>query len=1669
MSLCLLQLLAAYLCQLFWPPTYVVMSSGLAAESDDSMQQVPSPVHSNDSSEDAWNSYLHFNEASKSSTSGGNSTHMDAAGVDANSLQDQPTSVASVCASSENFIDNIFGQISSRTKAASSTSTSSSVAQAIVSDNMSITDQLAFHKAALASIQNQMSVKRRGRPNIRLQAERETEMEEHRSAISSLQASLPDEIHQLAIVVSESPPDAWRILANQKPNVKSSQCTSFVKLGQECHVKQALELVQNGTVAQDNFDEDVIKLWSVLSSTAHKTQKLETIADLAGIDRRRINNILRLLGSTLEYLSRLSRAQLEDLIGGNVAPGHRIQYLDMRSYDETPLWLTQIMNLSKIGSPGLGDQGNNDDNTALVLESTVQQLRIPASPVKVVVFRAGYSMLLRIKNKFISITGRTSTKLRSAKSLTGPTMGMLALQSSAATPVANSFKSKGSGVLTDKHASNIQGERLIHSEYRPGWFLHHRYCEVHAQAGLHKDAFGLEVGFTSGVYHIGLQHRSMTYHDIFVQCCMEEVDALMDVVIVDSYPELDLDALMFKKFCLRCFCSRGSNIELRKALLVRSLPLDWRSDRIIFPVLRCVGPVPEHIVRQSVKHGVKLALFGRRCPIYNTSDWTHADLSLDWIGCAEAPYNLYSRTQARFYKVMQDKKSLLTLENTCPAAAEPLLPIQGPDPGMGSSEGETSKDGDAQRKQTAKSIFEASKFADRESLLGRVMRGRILMEGLREGMSDRLVVGSRPWERKQQAEVAKAIKSGNLTYKRQYPMTVAATMAHEEQLVKRLRYIGENETMWQQVPNASRTVAFRCTSFRMSSRCGCACEWHFNRLHRLPPFPLFLKLTDTPNAIHIAQQAAWECKDINDSITSELLKDFPNLTGEECDARLEHIAQNTLTNTSANEILNGRLRKEAVSKVNTHKVSVPDLGAMWLIRESKDDKPVTMDRLTHEGSGQVASNMSKPRPYRKKRVRHLKVLKPSLARMFFRVVSAGKKGVTRPSAVWSLYRQLREESPGDERLQEAQRMLEAERLSLQRAAAAGIQLEPKQKPSKLRRALQVKLRRANVTQIIDRCADDQRPLAIADSIRGAKGNHSDAKTMARICQQELSKRRKLIVSEDDSAMQQYSDSVGKGLVEELAQTGLVPSSGLVSVPSTGAVQTFWYNEETEIKQTGQVASSLAKAQTSGVSKQIKEAFIEAHQPERTDAKMIAGVGRLTKIPECMKAGMCVCKPSTRHRLHFRNSVYSVLKSHFRPGTPNRSMLSDGYIIVKLTGQDNVTDDETCCYGHIGFALLSPYRMSFQSLVVQPDPGELAPRPGRLYFGASYNYSYDFKFFEELKKDNVSWAISFFSLESTEEVVEHLKPSPVPALPLFGGKAYPIWSGKGRQTSDASKVDLEEVSKAMDRIVECHEAGQAGSGDAAASSVDVGELEGEVDAIEPGTDDKGDSVEPSELDKLIAEARDEDIANDDDESVGGVDAAGDADDLLQDISSGLADGGNDDGEVPAGPSGSAGEGASSSSTDAPPLPPPAAPLPKMGEASRTSTGALATVELEGGYIGYYQKGVFEAVCRKHNSCVVSRTVSAKQDKSLGRPKGGRPLGVMAAWLSKHSECASKEDHWQYHNFLCGHDERMLHRLDLQGTAAGRRLLSFERPQSAVEPSPEPDDHDVWEYMPKSWRS
>ena len=111
--------------------------------------------------------------------------------------------------------------------------------------------------------------------------------------------------------------------------------------------------------------------------------------------------------------------------------------------------------------------------------------------------------------------------------------------------------------------------------------------------------------------------------------------------------------------------------------------------------------------------------------------------------------------------------------------------------------------------------------------------------------------------------------------------------------------------------------------------------------------------------------------------------------------------------------------------------------------------------------------------------------------------------------------------------------------------------------------------------------------------------------------------------------------------------------------------------------------------------------------------------------------------------------------------------------------------------------------------------------------------------------------------------------------------------------------------------------------------------------------------------------------------------------------------------------------------------------------------------------YATKNDFEAVCnheghRAGRRCVMTRTAVGRET-ALG-VRGGRPLGLMAAWLARASgpQVSTRAAHWNAAMLASltsaeGFSERLIARLDLMSTPGGRDLADLcERDQDDDDP-------------------
>eukprot|EP00971_Amphidinium_carterae_P036783 723281-Amphidinium_carterae.1 len=118
-----------------------------------------------------------------------------------------------------------------------------------------------------------------------------------------------------------------------------------------------------------------------------------------------------------------------------------------------------------------------------------------------------------------------------------------------------------------------------------------------------------------------------------------------------------------------------------------------------------------------------------------------------------------------------------------------------------------------------------------------------------------------------------------------------------------------------------------------------------------------------------------------------------------------------------------------------------------------------------------------------------------------------------------------------------------------------------------------------------------------------------------------------------------------------------------------------------------------------------------------------------------------------------------------------------------------------------------------------------------------------------------------------------------------------------------------------------------------------------------------------------------------------------------------------------------------------------------------SSAAAVVHFPHGRISYYDsKSSFEAICTRHANCKLLRTAKAKKRRiaSDEHPVGGRPLGLLAAWLLD-AEPGSKETHRDTTKLLSYKTAtRQAARAELSSKAGGAELLALERPTLTGEP-------------------
>lgn len=502
---------------------------------------------------------------------------------------------------------------------------------------------------------------------------------------------------------------------------------------------------------------------------------------------------------------------------------------------------------------------------------------------------------------------------------------------------------------------------------------------------------------------------------------------------------------------------------------------------------------------------------------------------------------------------------------------------------------------------------------------------------------------------------------------------------------------------------------------------------------------------------------------------------------------------------------------------------------------------------------------------------------------------------------------------------------------------------------------------------------------------------------------------------------------------------------------------------------GNIATNLASA--------LEQEWLQTHRTLRhEECPTLSGAGGAPES-KCYVAGVCLCSDAGQRLEQAGARLLRHMRKVFSARNGRRSKLVDGFIVLCVSHEpdgngENLLGPE-CeqgeVYYHVGLQYQSPFRPTFMKCAIsQQNNGELpmaasstrkyikAPRPMRQsihkplawyntlqgcsasimanMFDRNFRYTRPcencvsagalenqamgdiFLFYEAMEEivGKGRLTASFFELEECPRPVGVLQIDTVPVVPLSRCEPF---------------VFFPAPTRGVDRFPR---AKRPRAEDMGGAHVGL-----EVDMC-PVADAPGEEPDNEETDNSSDEA-DFDLEADLEAMVG------ESIDMLEAPLQEPAE--EQQLVVPVVP----GPGPEPEPVAHPP-PPPAPPLPHPDrDGGRRGRGEAMVVFPHGKISFYASKNVMEATCRvpSHGKCVLTRTVRCRQGTEEHLvPKGGRPLGMLAAWLLKAGAAETKEAHWAFVRAPLA--ERVAAREYIKQAEHGPELLAMEREQKPTEP-------------------
>eukprot|EP00971_Amphidinium_carterae_P345144 6485926-Amphidinium_carterae.2 len=673
------------------------------------------------------------------------------------------------------------------------------------------------------------------------------------------------------------------------------------------------------------------------------------------------------LSCSLFLQQQFQRMQLEKTLSMTFGQQSLVMYLDLASYDETPMKL-RVQDTTKRfhahGDPLLAQVGVPEGNH--VVETSAGQTVI----AKVLQSHSTAVYVLRSGETMFAIALSCFHPLQSLSKTTAAVVCNALCRHSGVSMFAESFPMKVRTVAADNAPSNVAAERMLRDLRGGKWMSAFVGCDIHTLASIHSKTFeALLPDTVCGLIHVGLALRLNHSWNMFKDAICEELAERKLEIIEASIPEKYIN---YKLALLQVMHSCTATHLQECVQLMTTFNGNWQSNTLVHYWDSNLEDAPsKRFVLDKMQSVAISVLCGTKVHLWPRHRWTGFKESIRDVGLLWACHGLLQGSFKRLllklgdrlakpvsekqnvgsstsYENMLSTESALAEDVDRAAGNEMLLTVVASKKDSDIAADTAGVDTESFAGVNARDRRLAAQWLD-SNPWSNLLLVALCLRPLDALMRQHFLLSSAAWEKQQRVAVNKAILDGKQA-KRSYRIAIAASLQCEEAFLGQLLDLYMNTAAWSLFPESALTFGFTSKCFCLLSRLGCCISSMLVDKHKRFPYKLFTVLVDPSCAEALASLP--DC--LKDSLTKTLEATYPNLQHPDVIKILTAYASIQKCDIASVESLHASVRRQVqLRSCQTWQSGLKQISGEWLLQNYRRSGLWRKRKTTTKRTGKV--------------------------------------------------------------------------------------------------------------------------------------------------------------------------------------------------------------------------------------------------------------------------------------------------------------------------------------------------------------------------------------------------------------------------------------------------------------------------------------------------------------------------------------------------------------------------------------------------------------------------------------------------------------------------------------------------------------------------------------------